>query len=732
MKKLILIIKLIALSHITYSQNLNGKVLSEDKITPIIGANVFWENTSVGTVTDNKGNFVIAEPTSFPATLSVTYVGYKLINKEVRDDIYIFYLKKNVELEEVNIKSKSNTTTLSTVKTINTQTITDGEIKKAACCNLSECFETNTTVDVNYTDGVSGKKTIKMLGIDGNYVQITQEGIPFVRGNSTTFGLSYIPGSWIESIQIVKGSGSVVNGYEAFTGQINIELYKPENADRFNLNYFMNKDGKIENNLYYSNKNSNWRNVILTHFSTYNKEIDHNNDSFMDHPKFTQINLLNRLHYEGSDKFRIQFLTRYLLEYRDGGQLSGISDRYKVFVENEIIDFGAKFGYVGSEDSDNGFGSQFLFRTHNLNGDFGRRNFESNQNSFSANLIGEKIFNNENDIKYGTSLFIDKYNKTFLDTNNTLFQFTEYVFQNKEITNMISGAFLEYNFKYNEIFNANIGLRTDYYNNDKKFYTNPKINLKYNPTTSSALRFSVSNAFRISNPIVDNLSTLASSRSITIDYDNLKTEKGFNIGGNYTYCFLIDGKEGTFNLDYYYTKFNDQVIVNLEDENNLVFQNLEGKSYSNSLQAEIYYELIDNLDIKFGYKLNDVKAEYDNELKRMPFVPKDRALFNVAYTTLDEKWLFDATLNYIGSSRIPEHSQIESESSDSYLIMNSQITRKQNNFEIYVGSENITDYTQENPIINSNTPFDQGFDASMVWAPLMGRTLYFGIRYKID
>ena len=216
-----LAIVLIAGFSLNAQNQIEGKVLELSKdgsFIPVFGANVYWEGTNVGTTTDITGNYSINEAVSFPAILSVSYVGYTVDTNIFLDNQYVFYLKPSVDLDEVQVKGKVNTTRFSTINSINMQTLSTGELEKAACCNLSESFSTNATVDVTFTDAVSGAKRIQMLGLDGVYTQITQENIPLIRGMSSSYGLSYTPGAWIESIQIIKGSGSVVNGFESFTG----------------------------------------------------------------------------------------------------------------------------------------------------------------------------------------------------------------------------------------------------------------------------------------------------------------------------------------------------------------------------------------------------------------------------------------------------------------------------------------------------------------------------------
>ena len=241
-------------------KKIKGRVveqLQDGSEVSIPGANVYWEGTTIGVATNSEGYYLIPSPKKYPSTMIVSYVGYQAYSQEITEwSHYHIYLKPSVELGEVKVKGKVNTTKFSTINTINMQTLSTGELEKAACCNLSESFSTNATVDVTFTDAVSGAKKIQMLGLDGVYTQITQENIPLIRGMTSTYGLSYVPGTWIESIQIIKGSGSVVNGFESFAGQINLEYYKPQTAPKLFWNAYTNSEGKLENNLLFAKKSA--------------------------------------------------------------------------------------------------------------------------------------------------------------------------------------------------------------------------------------------------------------------------------------------------------------------------------------------------------------------------------------------------------------------------------------------------------------------------------------------
>ena len=733
---------LIATIH-TKAQQIKGRVveiLQSGEESPLQGANVVWDGTTVGSTSNEQGFYLINEPESYPSTMVVTFIGYQSYKKEIKErGHYDIVLESSVKISQVEVKGKVNTTQVSTLDPINIQTILTGELEKAACCNLSESFSTNATVDVTFTDAVSGAKQIQMLGLDGVYTQITQENMPLIRGISSSYGLSYVPGTWIESIQIIKGSGSVVNGFESLTGQINLEYYKPESAPKLFWNAYVNQEGKLENNLLLAKQNGDWQSNLFTHISYFDKEIDkrggigEKGDLFLDVPKTKQVNILNRWKYKGNPNYEMQFMAKALIEERLGGQISSVpkEDRYIVDINNSLYEIFSKIGAIQPNTPGKSAGLQTSFRLHNQTAVFGKNNYEALQESAYLNFIRQTYINNTDNIfKYGFSQYADRYTESFSGNINT-------PFNNQIRLDLMSGLFSEYTFKSGDVFNITTGIRADYYNNTKEFNYLPRLNMKYNPNEKTAIRLSAGRAFRIANVFAENSSFLASGRTIDV-VEELNPEIAWNYGANLTYCFYLNGREGTINLDAYRTDFENQVVVDIETPSELSFYNLEGTSYANSIQADIMYELFDRFDVKAAYKINDVHTTYNSEEKIFPLTPKNRALVNMSYATNFEKWMFDLTWNYIGKSRVPSYKlddifgDFRSEHmSDPFYLINAQVTKKFKDFSIYVGGENLLSYTQENPIIYAANPNSSAFDASLIYAPVMGRMIYTGLRFKI-
>ena len=221
-----------------------GKVVEvsqKNDTTVVPGVILVWNKTSIATTTDKNGDFKL-KSSSETDRLIINAIGYKSDTIIVSDQskLLLLVLKSGVDLQEIQIVYYSTGTEISYLNPIKTEILNERSLMKAACCNLSESFETNPSIDVNFADAVSGTKQIQMLGLSGQYAQITKENMPYMRGLAGNYGLTFIPGTWIQSIQLSKGAGSVVNGYESFTGQINTELQNPEHSDKVNFNAYTN------------------------------------------------------------------------------------------------------------------------------------------------------------------------------------------------------------------------------------------------------------------------------------------------------------------------------------------------------------------------------------------------------------------------------------------------------------------------------------------------------------
>ena len=611
------------------------------------------------------------------------------------------------------------------------QVITEAGLQKLACCNIGESFESNATIDVGYTDAVSGARKIRMLGLDGIYSQMLFEMIPFLRGMESGYGLSHIPGPFMESIQISKGTSSVLNGYESTTGQINVEYKKSDNSDRLFLNMYANNEGRYESNITTAVElNDKWSTMILFHGSMNERGLDHNKDGFYDLPLSRLGNLMNRWEYKFGDGAHLQFGFELLNEKRIGGEVdyTGRNDvdtgLYGIDISLNKFRAFSKLGYFIPDKPFASLGWITSFTTYGQNSVFGVREHEGNQNSFYSNFIYQTILGNTNhQITSGLSFQHDDYKEYFINSNY-------------DRNETVSGIFSQYTYTIPEKLVFMTGLRLDYNSRYDLLFT-PRIHIKYDVADHYTLRGSLGKSYRSANIFTENLSLLASSRTFYAD-DNFDIESAWNGGVSISRHFHFPGqRDGSFTVDLFRTSFQNQVVVDTDYETSGVhIYNLEGKSYSNAFQTEFTGEVLTGFELTLAYRFNDVKVQQIDELREKPFVVKHKGLFTTTWSSPFNVWKADLTVQYNGSSRIPDtHTNPEgfrmNTRSPDYFIVHSQLTRKFRWLDVYIGVENLTGYRQKNAIISANDPFSDYFDATMIWGPLTGRMFYGGIRVSL-
>ena len=739
MRKLILIFGLILLfQSFGNAQNITGivfEITESGKKEPLVGVNIYWAHNLNGTSTDVEGRFEIEVSNGGndkESLLIFSFVGYQKDTVRVGGDMQNIdvVLTANKTLEGVEVSARASGSHISRINPIFTQNISGAELSKAACCNLSESFETNASVDVNYSDAVTGAKQIQLLGLAGIYSQIMTENIPNFYGLSNSFGLMYVPGPWMESIQVSKGTAAVVNGYESVSGQINAEYKKPDHSEKLYLNVFGDSHGRLEGNFNTAVKlNDKWSTMLYGHVSNNQQKDDHNGDGFLDHPLYTQYNVMHRWKYL-SDRFMTQFGFQYIDEDRTGGQTDfnkkdeqTITNPYGINIKTRRAQAYWKSGIIFKRPSTSlGFLNSYTW--HDQESMFGLRDYDARQNSYYGNLIFQSyIGDTRHAYSAGASYRFDDYDENL---NDSAFSLRE----------SVPGVFFQYTFTDPERFTFIAGMRVDFHNVYGTFYT-PRVHAKYNLTPKTTLRASAGKGYRTANVLAENISLLASSRQI-ITEEKLNQEEAWNYGINITQYIDVLGRELTLSADFYRTDFVNQVIVDVDaDASQIRIYNLDGTSYSNSFQVEASYELIKNLDLVAAFRINDVKMTINNELDRKPLVNKYKGLVNLSYATNFNKWQFDFTTQFNGGGRLPNTASNppeyqRGETFPAYTIINAQVTKYFRKWSIYVGGENLLGYTQDNPIVAADDPYGEYFDASMVWAPIMGRKLYVGLRYAIE
>jgi outer membrane receptor for ferrienterochelin and colicins len=716
----------------TLQAQLKGVVLgsTEKEKTPLYGAKAILLKSGLRAISNEDGKFEIILPKDLPDTLVVSANGYYpdtvVLDKRDRFVYLEVVLYTDQLLPEVIVRIQKGTTSISRLKTLHVEEISSGELKKAACCNLSESFETNASVDVNITDAVSGAKKIQMMGLDGVYTQLQMENIPYLRGLESSYGLTSLPGTWIESMQITKGSGTVINGYESMAGLINIELKKPFEMERFYLNTYVNQMGRNELNLHSGIQlNKKWSTALFAHYASHPFEVDSNKDGFRDMPNGLNSAFLNRYHYQGK-KMEAQFGVSFYSQDLIGGSISQIrrdsTNAYNVGLDARNLSAFAKTGFF-LKKTGHSLGILYHYKHHEQTNQFGLRNFKGIEDRAYSNLIYDGII--------GTTIHKYKVGASIVYSN--IEQSVDSLVDNRE--EIVPGVFAEYTYTGLRLIMV-AGARYDLHNLFGEQFV-PRLHLKYLLTENTDLRFTGGKGWRVPNYLIDNNSLLATSR-VWVAPTEVQPEISWNVGGSVVHEFKILGRKATLSADYYHTYFENQLIVDRDMNPEFIyFRNVENSSFSNSLQTEFSFSPFRNFDIRMAYKYLDVRSVFNNELQQQVMMPKHRGFMNLAYETRNKRWNFDLTLSLFGKSRLPivmtgPDEFTTKNTSDVVPMMGGQVTHTYKKWEWYLGGENMLNVTQENPIISVEDPFSPYFNATRVWAPVYGINIYAGMRYTLE
>jgi len=709
----------------------------------VFGANVYWMDESEGTVTDEQGAFSLKYRKRY-TKLVVSYVGYRTDTIEVPGPGTIRHrLMEDNSLSEVVIGTRRKSSATSFIAAQNIVNVSSDELLKAACCNLSESFETNPSIDVNFSDAVSGTRQIEMLGLTSPYILIATENVPSIRGAAQAFGLSFIPGTWVESIQIGKGAGSVINGFESITGQINAELRKPTTDKPLFVNGYGSVNGRLELNTHLNTAVDNkWSTGLYLHGDTRQQRFDRNDDGFLDVPLAQQYNIMNRWQYTDTENGVVSFINlRYLNDEKQTGELDFRPSQHKFTslfwgseIDTERLDVSAKLGYVNPELTYRSLGVQVAYSYHDQNSYFGLRPFAMTHNSLYATAMYSSILgDSRHKFKSGLSFTYDGYQEQVDEQDYA------------RIENSVGGYF-EYNYDNLGDLNLTAGVRIDNHNRLGTFLT-PRLHLRYTPWEKSAFRLSAGRGKRSANIFTENQRFFASSREIQVFGNEgpvygLDPEIAWNYGVSYLQGFDLFGRRADITFDFYLTDFVNQVVVDWEDPDAIRFYNLEGRSYAANFQVELNYEPFDRFDIRTAYKYYDVQTDYIDGRRQKPLTPRHRFFANAAYETLrtekGRQWRFDITYNWLGEQRFPDTSTNEpgfrlDEFSPTVGTLNAQITRVFSpRFEFYLGGENMTNVQQPNPILDAENPFGNNFDATLVYGPIFGSMYYAGFRFNLE
>lgn len=610
-------------------------------------------------------------------------------------------------------------------KDIKAEVITAAGLCKMACCSLAESFENSASVSVGYSDAVTGARQIRLLGQSGIYTQLLDENRPVMRGLSAPFGLSFVPGQWLESIQVSKGVSSVINGVESMTGQINLEHRKPTDEKPLFLHASVMDNGKFDINAVSSlqlDYDGRWNTVILAHVDANRVAMDMNGDGFLDDPRSLQFSLSNRWLYFDPSGLQFRFGVRAIQDNRQGGQDEKFVDAPQLWttdILNRSLDAYIKVGLPLDETQANSIALVADYNVQGLDSQFGPRLYNALQHNAFINLLYQKELSESHKFTLGFSDMFDYYVEDFAGTPaNTPLN--------------TAGIFGEYTFHVGDKFSAITGLRLDHYlGHGLRFI--PRLTLKYAPLEDLVFRANAGRGIRYSTPLIDNIGVLSTSKQLLGDLQSHPLEDSWTAGGNVTW-YMPWMANSFVSFDYFRTQFTDQMIVDYDSAPGVIEFYNGGESYTNNYQLDISIEPVKRLTLTLTGRITDAKMNFRGRgLQRKPMTSLYKGVFNAQYATHLNRWIFDFTASINGPCAVWDFMKenYENACTPAYPLLYLQVTRRFKGFDVYAGVENLTNYTQPNPIINSTDPFSQSFDASCVWGPLMGRMIYAGVRLTI-
>jgi len=743
--KIILIISLICLIlswNDLYSQVITGKVyIDNGKYTELLdGATVKWLNTSIGSITDSNGYFEIESGNILNRKLLVSFLQTDADTVDIGDRNFVeIILKKSITTETIKVEEKTDEQIAFNMSYL-TEIVTQKDLKKAACCDLTGAFHNSASVDVAVTDVISDSKELKLLGTEGSFTQTLIDGIPLITNVSSSYGLSMIPGSLIKNIFVSKGANSVVQGYESTSGLVNVILKDREASENLFLNAFVNDhfEKQLDGNIGYKIKD--WNMLLSLHTLQKANKTDDNGDSFLDMPLITRYGFFNRWKYKSWEEkgINLNFIVRYTDEKRIGGQTNfnedtdiGSNTIYGQTIKTKNLDIYGKSKYKFNDD--NILYAYLSYNNLNENSYYGLTKYSVLQNLFYMHLMYEGFWDIFNEFRIGIDY---RYENVHQDISFVQNPYNKTYQGNYRQLQSVPGIFAENSFNLLGLKLIMMpGIRYDYHNTYGSFIT-PRMLIKYEPTEGTVFRGVIGSGTKVNNIFAENSNIFGSAKNIIIiDTEPVKSlNAGVTLSKIFEFSHSIVSK---FEIEYFRTVFTNQIIPDYTTiPGSVIFTNLNNSSASNSFQIETALDLFEQLRLKFTYNYLDAYYYKDGIRKEIPFTIKNKILAELSYESIQRDWLFSTTLQYNGRQPLPETNfnppqyRLSDESSP-YFMWNAQITKSLGNFEIYTGIENILNFKQQNPIIESDNPFGEYFDSSIIWGPTRGRQFYIGLRFKM-
>jgi outer membrane receptor for ferrienterochelin and colicins len=643
------------------------------------------------------------------------------------------YLSSNVLLNSVNINEFQQSTMYS-VKPIQTEVLNGKELKKAACCNLGESFETNNSVDLKITDVLLGTQELNIVGLSGSYSPVYVESSPFIFGLNQANGLNNIPGTIIHEISITKGNAPVHMGAESTSGLIMVDVLKPELEKGLLLNVYGDAFNRKELNVHAALKpKSNLNGLLIGHVSSTSNQNDRNGDLFKDMPNNQNVLLLNKWNYNFNNWHSQNMILANMQDTKTGQQNALFNQEdaskniYSQRYAQKSISFIGKTGYVFPTNKYLSIGNMYLIKSQENSGYFGRKSYSGVENRAYYKLLTSYNPAEKLNINGG-------FNLHYVDYQEQIDTFAQ------QLNNLQQGIFTEATYRIQTSIEVIAGLRADQIQDNT--YLLPRIFTKIclNEFTNFKLGYgqSAKSYFILS----ENPNLLSSNRKIVIE-EQLSPEHAETFRGSFTYDGKLAGKNFTVLLDGALSHFFNKITPDYDKVAfEAHFSNRSNLTYAKAAQVDVSYQVHKNLTLKASHKVQEVYEDRAEGKWNLVYIPRYKSLFE------SEFYAFKRTLNWVlkaelqGPKRLPELAQasilnagehIELNESPTFWRFGSIINYEPNNkLRFYVGSDNILNTMQHVQILGLNNPFSEQFDTGYSWGPSMGRNIYAGITLKIN
>lgn len=760
MRNFLLSIALI--SHIASAQNIDLKGCLIENGNPINNASISLKGTQLKTKSDTNGIFQFKNLPSKSYTILVIVPGFNRYEAKIdlkkTDSVFRTFDISDYQETFGEIVVSGTMKPVSKLQSPVPVEIYDAKFFRAnPTPSIFESLQNINGVRPQLNCNVCNTGDIHINGLEGPYTMILIDGMPIVSGLSTVYGLTGIPQSLIERVEIVKGPASTLYGSEAVGGLINIITKRPANAPLFSADIFSSDWGDVNTDLglkFRAGKKA--QSLLGVNYFNYQNPTDKNNDGFTDLTLQNRISIFNKWAITRKYNREFSFAARYNYEDRWGGDMrfdNSFRGGDSIYGESIYTKRWELFGVYQLPTIEK-IKLQFSANTHQQNSYYGTTPYFANQNIFFSQLTWNKNIGKHHDILLGAS-----YRYTYFDDNTaaTADFDTINIPKNKASIITLPGMFLQDEITLNKLNTLLVGLRYDYNSLHGNVFS-PRLNFKRTSKDKmNVLRLSFGNGYRIANIFTEDHAALTGSRKVEF-VSALKPETSWNGNINFVKKLKISSKsflsiDGTA----FYTYFNNRIIPDYEkDPNKIIYGNLNGHAVSQGVSINIDATFANGLKTTIGSTLMDVNFTNNGQKQRQLLTERWSTVWNFGYTFKKQGVEINYTGNLYGSMLLPLLSDLDNRLKQSpiHSIQNLQITKSfKKNFEFYGGLKNILNFTPPaNSIARSFDPFDKQvkfdsngqaistpnnpyaltFDPTQMFASNQGRRLFFGMRYFIN